>query len=99
MNQRSITAIAGFLARRPIGRIVSVLPLSDGGYVVSIEDRRDGREHVIVTCDDLQAWLDSFERGECVAPSKGYCDCCGELHTDHDSDGEPSSSASAVRPN
>lgn len=84
MNQRSVVTIAEFLVRRPIGRIVSVLPQGKDDYVISIEDRRDGREHVLTNCDDLEVWLESFKTGQCLKPTKGYCDCCGELHSDHD---------------
>jgi hypothetical protein len=45
MDQRNIRKIADHLARRPIGRIVTVVPVSDHDYIISIEDRRDGREH------------------------------------------------------
>lgn len=88
MNQRSITAIADYLAQRPIGRIISVLPLTHDDYVVSIEDRRDGREHVLTNYSDLETWLESFKAGECLKPSKGFCDCCCNPHFDHDTDGE-----------
>lgn len=99
MNQRSITAIAGFLARRPIGRIVSVLPLSADDYIVSIEDRRDGREHVLTSCDDLEAWLESFKRGECLKPSKGFCDCVTSSTPTTTPTASSSTSESAAEPN
>ena len=88
MKQRSIRIIADYLAHRPIGRIVTVIPVDHDDYLVSIEDRRDGREHVLFTPEDLEAWLESFHEGRCLIPSKGFCDCCGELHKDHDIDGE-----------
>lgn len=88
MKQRSIYIIADYLAHRPIGRIVTVLPVGDDDYLVSIEDRRDGREHVMHTPDDLEVWLESFNQGRCLLPSRGFCDCCGDLHSDHDQDGE-----------
>lgn len=88
MKERSIRIIADFLADRPIGRIRSVLPVGDDAYVVAIEDRRDGREHVIETPEDLGTWLESFRQGRCLQPARGFCDCCGGLHSDHDVDGE-----------
>ena len=88
MKQRSIAIIADYLTHRPIGRIVTVLPVGDDDYLVSIEDRRDGREHVMHTPDDLEAWLESFNQGRCLQPSKGFCDCCGDLHSGHDGEGE-----------
>jgi len=99
MNQRSITAIAELLTRRAIGRIVSVLPLLAGDYVVSIEDRRDGREHLLTNCEDLETWLESFKTGECLKPSEGFCDCCCKLHDDHDTDGELFGLCLTARPN
>jgi hypothetical protein len=88
VKQRSIRIIAEFLARRPIARIVSVRPLGDDHYSVSLEDRRDGREHVLENCEDLARWLISVKQGRCDRPAKGYCDCCNRLHTDHDTYGE-----------
>lgn len=88
MKQRSIQALADYLAQRPIGRIVSVRPNSDDDYIVSIEDRRDGREHVLETPEDLETWLDSFKQGRLLQPTKAFCDCCGAIHTDRDTDGE-----------
>lgn len=88
MKQRSIRIIADYLAHRPIGRIVTVLPVGQGNYLVAVEDRRDGREHVLFTPEDLEAWLGSFAEGRCLIPTKGFCDCCGELHRDRDVDGE-----------
>lgn len=88
MKERSIRIIADYLAHRPIGRIVSVLPVGDDDYLASIEDRRDGREHVMHAPDDLELWLESFRQGRCLQPNRGFCDCCGELHSDHDLDGE-----------
>lgn len=40
------------------------------------------------TPDELGIWLKSFKQGRCLRPSRGSCDCCGELHTEHDADGE-----------
>ena len=88
MKQRSIRIIADYLAHRPIGRIVTALPVGDDDYLVAIEDRRDGREHVMHTPDDLELWLESFKHGRCLQPTRGFCDCCGELHRDHDGGGE-----------
>ena len=88
MKQRGIQAIADYLTHRPIRRIVSVRPVADDDYVVSIEDRCDGREHVLETPEDLEAWLESFKRGRLFQPTKAFCDCCGAIHTDRDTDGE-----------
>jgi hypothetical protein len=88
LKQRSIRIIADYLAHRPIGRIVTALPVGDDDYLVSIEDRRDGREHVMHTPDDLEVWLESFREGRCLEPTRAFCDCCGELHSDHDVDGQ-----------
>lgn len=87
-KQRSIQAIADYLARRPIGRIVTVLPVAKDDYVISIEDRRDGREHVLEAPEDLEAWLESFKQGRLLQPTKALCDCCCKVHSDHDIDGE-----------
>ena len=88
MNQRSIRRIADHLARRPIGRIVTVVPTGDDDYVISVEDRRDGREHVMETSKDLELWLDSFKQGRLLPPTKAFCDCCCKVHEDKDIDGE-----------
>jgi hypothetical protein len=69
LKERGIRIIADYLAHRPIGRICSVLPVADDDHVVSIEDRRDGREHVMSTPDHLEAWLKSFTGGHCLQPA------------------------------
>jgi hypothetical protein len=88
LKERSIRIIADYLVHRPIGRIRSVLPVGDDAYVLAIEDRRGGREHVIEMSVDLEAWLKSFRQGRCLQPTRGFCDCCGAIHSDHDVDGE-----------
>ena len=88
MKQRSIRRIADHLARRPIGRIVTVVPLAGDHYVISIEDRRDGRERVMENVADFELWLGSFKQGRLLQPTKAFCDCCCKVHTDKDIDGE-----------
>lgn len=55
---------------------------------MSIENRRDGREHVLETPEDLETWLESFKRRSLLQPTKAFCDCCGAIHADRDTDGE-----------
>lgn len=88
MKERSIQAIADHLAHRPIGRIVTVVPAGADDYVVSIEDRRHRREHVLETPGDFEAWLDSFKQGRLLRLTKALCDCCCKVHSDRDIDGE-----------
>ena len=89
MKQRTVEIIADFLVQRPIGRLVGVRALGDPQHFsVSVEDRRDGRTHVFLTTDHLETWLQSFRQGQCLVPRWGLCDCCQELHGDHDLDGE-----------
>lgn len=88
MKQRSIRVLADYLVNRPIGRIVAVRPVADDDYIVSIEDRRYGREHVLETPEDLETWLDTLKQGWLLQPTKAFCDCCGNIHTDRDTDGE-----------
>ena len=88
MKERSIRAIAEYLSIRPIGRIAQVRTLERGDYAISIEDIRDGRAHVFFSPEDLGRWLDSFKAGECLMPRTGYCDCCNQLHSDHDEEAE-----------
>jgi hypothetical protein len=88
LKERSIRIIADYLAHRPIGRIISAISVADDDSLVSIEDRRDGRGHVVQSPDDLELWLESFRQGRCLQPTRGFCDCCGAIHSDHDVDGE-----------
>ena len=88
MDQASIRKIADHLARRPIGRIVTVVPTSADDYIIAIEDRRDGREHVMEDVQDFELWLDSFKQGRLGQLTKAFCDCCCKVHTDKDLDGE-----------
>ena len=88
MDQASISRIADHLAHRPIGRIVTVVPTRDDDYIISIEDRRDGREHVMEDVQDFELWLESFKQGRLLQPTKAFCDCCCKVHTDKDIDGE-----------
>lgn len=84
----SIRKIADHLARRPIGRIVTVVPAGDDDYIISIEDRRDGREHLMEKVADFELWLGSFKQGRLLQPTKAFCDCCGDIHEDRDIDGD-----------
>ena len=88
MKERSVRAIAEYLSYRPIGRIEQVRTLAPNDFAISIEDIRDGRAHVFFSPEDLEHWLDSFKAGKCLLPRTGYCDCCSQLHSDHDEEGE-----------
>lgn len=57
-------------------------------YALAIEDRRDGRTHLLRTPQDLGVWLKSFETGECLVPVLGLCGRCDTIHGDHDANGE-----------
>lgn len=88
MKQRSVRIIAEYLLTRPRARIVRLKRIGLDDYVLAIEDRRDGRVHLLQTPQDLEVWLKSIETGECLQPSVGLCGRCGRLHTDRDVDGE-----------
>ena len=88
MNQRGVTLIATHLNKRPRGRIVQVRPVGSDDYIVAVEDRRDGRTHLIHSAGDLRLWFESFRDGECLIPAAGICARCNKLHVDRDVDGE-----------
>jgi hypothetical protein len=88
MNQRGVTLIATYLAKRPLGRIVQVRNVGDDDYLVAVEDRRDGRTQLIHSSGDLRLWFESFRHGECLIPAAGICARCGKLYVDRDIDGE-----------
>lgn len=75
----SVRALADYLAHQPSGCIVTAVPVGQGNYLVAIEDRRDGREHILETPDDLEAWLESFKQGRLLQPTKAFWDCCTHI--------------------
>jgi hypothetical protein len=88
MNQRGVTLIATYLSKRPLGRVVQVRNVGEDDYIVAIDDRRDGRTHLIHSSGDLRLWFESFRQGECLIPAAGICARCDKLHVDRDVDGE-----------
>jgi len=88
VKQRAVAIVAEYLSHRPLGRIVQVRNVGDDDYIVAVEDRRDGRVHVVKAPRDLEAWLKSFKTGECLQPACGLCGRCERIHTDRDVDGE-----------
>jgi hypothetical protein len=88
MNQRGVTIIAAYLAKRPLGRLVRVRKVGHDDFMIAIEDRRDGRTQLIHSSGDLRLWLDSFRHGECLEPVAAICARCDKLHRDRDVDGE-----------
>lgn len=88
MNQRAVALVADYLSKRPKGRIVRVMPMQEGGYLMAIEDRRDGRVQLIHSIGDLEVWIESFRLGTCLQPVGAICSVCDRIHTDRDIDGE-----------
>lgn len=88
MKQRTVTVIATYLSKRPLGRIVQVRNVGDDDYIVAIEDLRDGRTQLIHSAGDLRVWLESFRDGRCVMSAAAICGRCDKLHVDRDVDAE-----------
>lgn len=88
MNQRAVALVADYLSKRPKGRIVRVMPMQEGDYLMAIEDRRDGRVQLIQSIGDLERWIESFRQGVCVQPVGAICFVCDGIHTDRGLDGE-----------
>jgi hypothetical protein len=88
MNQRAVALVADYLSKRPKGRIVRVMPMQEGDYLMAIEDRRDGRVQLIQTVGDLDVWVESFRQGVCLQPVGAICFVCDRIHTDRGVDGE-----------
>ena len=88
MKQRAVAIVAEYLSRRGRARIVWLKRVGLDDYVLAIEDRRDGRVHLLRTPRDLAVWLRSFEAGECLQPAVGLCGRCDRIHDDHDLHGE-----------
>lgn len=68
MKQRTVTIIAIYLSKRPIGRLVRVRKVGDDDYLIAIEDVRDGRTQLVHSAPDLGLWLRSFKEDRCVIP-------------------------------
>lgn len=88
MKQRSVQIIIEYLSHRPRARIVRLKRVGLDDYVLAIEDRREGRTHLLQTPRDLEVWLRSFAAGECPQPSVGLCGRCDALHHDCDVGGD-----------
>ena len=88
MNQRAVALVADYLSKRPKGRIVRVMSMQEDDYLMAIEDRRDGRVHLIHTVGDFEVWIQSFEQGRCLQPVGAICFVCDCIHTDRGFDGE-----------
>jgi hypothetical protein len=88
VKQRSVRIIVEYLSQRARARIVRIKRIGLDDYVVAMEDRRDGRTHLLQTPRDLEVWLRSFEAGECLQPEFGLCGRCDRIHNDRDIDGE-----------
>lgn len=88
MKQRPVAIIAEYLSHRPLGRVVGLKAIAEDDYALAIEDIRDGRVHVARTPKDLEPWLASFKQGRLLRPTKAFCDCCGDIHSDRDTDAE-----------
>lgn len=88
MNQRAVSILATYLARRPRGHVTQLRKVSDDDYIVALKDSRDGRTQLIHSCGDLRQWLESFRRGECLMPAAAICGRCHRIHIDRDFDGE-----------
>ena len=79
-------ALADYVGRRGIGRVVGLKPVGCDDYVLAIEDVRDERVHVGRTPTDFEPWLRSVKEGRHVIPAFGLCGRCGEIHSDRDWD-------------
>ncbi len=88
MNQRGVTLIATYLAKRPLGRVVEVRKVGDDDFIVAVDDVRDGRTQLIHSARDLRKWFESFRGGETLQPPAAICGRCNKLHVDRDVDGE-----------
>jgi hypothetical protein len=88
MKQRAVVHVADYLSKRPMGRVVRVMPVADHDYVIGIEDVRDGRTHVMRSVGDLEVWLESLRQGRCERAAFGICGVCDRVHNDRDADGE-----------
>lgn len=88
MNQRGVSLIATYLAKRPLGRVIQLRKVAHDDYIVAIKDSRDGRTQLIHSSGDLRQWLESFHRGECLMPAAAICGRCDRVHIDRDFDAE-----------
>ncbi len=73
---------------RARGRVGVLKQVGLNDYVLAIKDRRDGRTHLLWTPRELEAWLKSFEAGECLEPTVELCGRCDGIHSPRDVDGE-----------
>ncbi len=88
LTEHHARRLALVLYRKEQARVTAVRQVQPGAYVICLEDRRDGRDHVIGSPHDAFAWLISLRRGECYQPRLALCVRCGDLHQDRDVDGE-----------
>lgn len=82
---RSGSGSSGIQSPRPAQ---SVEGEEDVDYIVSVQDVRDGRTHLLHSLQDLREWMMSFKTGECLRPVAAICEVCDRLHINRGPDGE-----------